>query len=259
MNKIKRICSIFMLVAIIVSAFSFSPNTIKAHAEETINLTVIPGGISYNGKSYTENTSIDVASGSTVLIGYYAMNSGWMVFGLPYLESSGSGVDTVYKAQLQGNYKVTVDVTNHIVYFRKTYVGGAHTHNMVWGQITMPTYYRPSFDTYFCPECYYVESTRPATIDTYNSMYHPSAPVTNIQTAIANAQPGGSITVNLGKINNISASDMNAIKASNLTITLNYDYNGKNYQVTIPAGRCVTNSSIEFYGPELVNAIYNGQ
>lgn len=259
MNLFKKISSVILLAAIIITTVCTSTNTLSARADDGNTLNVTPAGVSYKGSVHNENKTIDVSSGTEVVIGYYAMNNGWMIFGLPELYGSGEGVNKRYQCRLDGNYKCVIDIASHVVYFQKTYVGGGHTHSLVWGQVTMPTYYRPTVDTYFCTECYHIESTRPASAASYDSIYgNKPASVTTISAALANVAAGSEVTINLGKINNVSAADMNLIKNSNATVTLNFVNNGKNYTITIPAGGCLTHPSIEFYGPELLRNAYNG-
>ena len=257
MKRTKTIIS--LLIMILISLCLSSQNTIQVEADDYNPVcTITPVGMNYEGKNYIENTTVDVASRSVVQIDYFALQSGWMVFGLDTFTPSGTGTEVVYKTQLEGNYKAVLDFDSRIIYFRRVY-STPHTHNMVWGQIVMPTYNRPTVDTYFCTECYYLGATRDASVATYNSIYKPNVVnASTIKAQLSKVTPGTTVTINLGNINNIAATDMELIKASNATITLQYTSAGKKYVVTIPAGGCITFPSIEFYGPEFIRVAYNG-
>ena len=211
MKQIKSLLSYVLLITTL-SIFAVVPFfTISANADEYEPVcTITPVGMNYEGKNYIENTTVDVASRSVVQFDYFALQSGWMVFGLDTFTPSGTGTEVVYKTQLEGNYKAVLDFDNRIIYFRRVY-STAHTHNMVWGQIVMPTYNRPTVDTYFCTECYYIGATRDASVATYNSIYKPNVVnASTIKAQLSKVTPGTTVTINLGNINNIAATDKTA-------------------------------------------------
>lgn len=229
--------------------FCGNPSSPAYADDDTVNVNIMPTGVWYNGTVYTDkDAKIDVQSKSNVQFGYYAIESGWTVFGITFTES-GTGVDKVLKTTLDSNYRVTLDPEAKVVYFRRTYVG-EHTHTMAWMTTKIATKDYPGIETHYCTECMYVDGTRP--------IPYKSAPAaTSVAVTLKNIPAGTDSVLELGGYCTLTKDDMALIRNANANITLKYVYNNKKYTVVIPKGKCY-DMGVEFYGPEFMKALYNG-
>lgn len=123
-------------------------------------------------------------------------------------------------------------------------------HNWVWQTITEPTEYTDGMEGYVCTIC-------GATKDTVTL---PSAGVfmKNRYNQVKNAKAGETVVLEMGPWHSLSKGFMEEIaKRRDVTFVIHFIYEGKKYEVVIPAGRpLVLDPSIDWYGPLKQNEMF---
>lgn len=123
-------------------------------------------------------------------------------------------------------------------------------HNWVWQTITEPTEYTDGMEGYVCTIC-------GATKDTVTL---PSAGVfmKNRYKQIEDAKAGETVVLEMGPWHSLSKGFMEEIaKRRDVTFVIHFIYEGKKYEVVIPAGRpLVLDPSINWYGPLKQNEMF---
>ena len=125
-----------------------------------------------------------------------------------------------------------------------------HNHNWEWGTITEPTEYSDGMEGYICTIC-------GATKDTVTI---PSTGVfmENKYNQVKNAKAGETVVLEMGPWHSLSKGFMEEIaKRRDVTFVIHFIYEGKKYEVVIPAGRpLVLDPSIDWYGPLKQNEMF---
>ena len=123
-------------------------------------------------------------------------------------------------------------------------------HNWVWQTITEPTEYTDGMEGYVCTIC-------GATKDTVSL---PSAGVfmKNRYKQVEDAKAGETVVLEMGPWHSLSKGFMEEIaKRRDVTFVIHFIYEGKKYEVVIPAGRpLVLDPSINWYGPLKQNEMF---
>lgn len=123
-------------------------------------------------------------------------------------------------------------------------------HDWVWQTITEPTEHSDGMEGYVCTIC-------GATKDTVTI---PSAGVfmKNRYKQVEDARDGDTVVLEMGPWHSLSKGFMEEIaKKRNTTFIIQFIYEGKKYEVVIPAGQpIVLNPSIDWYGPLKQNEMF---
>ncbi len=123
-------------------------------------------------------------------------------------------------------------------------------HNWVWQTITEPTEYTDGMEGYVCTIC-------GATKDTVTL---PSAGVfmKNRYKQAEDAKDGETVVLEMGPWHSLSKGFMEEIaKRRDVTFVIHFIYEGKKYEVVIPAGRpLVLDPRIDWYGPHKQNEMF---
>lgn len=130
----------------------------------------------------------------------------------------------------------------------------SHTHSYQWVVTTVATPERTGVSSYVCSGCGRVEATQIIGRDAakYQSVMQE---LTEKIAAVQNATGQEPIVLNMGDWYSIPKVIMDKIRACGMDVIVNYRYQGKEYSVLIPKGKCV-DLRIPWYGPLLLEYLY---
>ena len=125
-----------------------------------------------------------------------------------------------------------------------------HNHNWEWRTITEPTEYSDGMEGYICTIC---GATKDTVTITSTGVF-----MENKYNQVKNAKAGETVVLEMGPWHSLSKGFMEEIaKRRDVTFVIHFIYEGKKYEVVIPAGRpLVLDPSIDWYGPLKQNEMF---
>ena len=125
-----------------------------------------------------------------------------------------------------------------------------HNHNWSWGTITEPTEYSDGMEGYICTIC---GATKDTVTITSTGVF-----MENKYNQVKNAKAGETVVLEMGPWHSLSKGFMEEIaKRRDVTFVIHFIYEGKKYEVVIPAGiPLVLDPSIDWYGPLKQNEMF---
>ena len=129
-----------------------------------------------------------------------------------------------------------------------------HTHSYRWVVTTVATPERTGIYSYICSGCGRVDATQIISRDAamYQSVLQELAEKV---AAVQNGTGQEPIVLNMGDWYSIPKVIMDKIRACGMDVIVNYRYQGKEYSILIPKGKCV-DLRIPWYGPLLLEYLY---
>ncbi|MGN0325351.1 MAG: hypothetical protein ACI4DW_03495 [Lachnospiraceae bacterium] len=130
----------------------------------------------------------------------------------------------------------------------------SHTHSYQWVVTTVATPERTGIYSYICSGCGRVDATQIIGRDAamYQSVLQELAEKV---AAVQNGTGQEPIVLNMGDWYSIPKVIMDKIRACGMDVIVNYRYQGKEYSILIPKGKCV-DLRIPWYGPLLLEYLY---